>query len=130
MALQVRGPLRDSRTMGKYLTEEYIALAKLGATEFIIDDYHNPDTEELRKTLTSLERFNFALRASVYDTETGNWVGWCWVISQEGRTLLKQLRPRWEGCRCEDAIKLPCVCSERTYCPHGHPRNGCHGTHD
>lgn len=77
----------------------------------------------------SLERFRLLDHAHVYDD--GRWTDWAWVVSDAGAEFLDRFRPRWDGCRCEHAIRLPCVCSERTFCPNpDHTGNGCHGTHD
>lgn len=58
------------------------------------------------------------VRASVVD-----------CLSEAGQARLDSIRARVYKC-CPDAISMPCVCMESTYCPHGHPNNGCHGTHD
>jgi hypothetical protein len=49
------------------------------------------------------------------------------VLAPAGEKRLSGMRAQRYKC-CGYAIVLPCVCSERTYCPdHG---GGCHGTHD
>jgi hypothetical protein len=51
------------------------------------------------------------------------------TLSEAGKDRLQTLRARHYVC-CPHAIRLPCVCSERTYCPNPEHRGGCHGTHD
>lgn len=49
------------------------------------------------------------------------------VLSDAAVARLVTMRARTYKC-CGYAIRLPCVCTERTYCPEH--RSGCHGTHD
>ena len=120
-----------NRNMGQYTNDELVALAKLRYLDFIRDDYSSKDidTRLLMKTLYSLERFNLAGYCSI--KVNGRFDGWAWVVTDKGVNELNHRKPRNYGCKCEYAIVIPCVCSERTYCPNPlHEGNGCHGTHD
>lgn len=120
-----------NRNMGTYTTGELVTLAKLKYEEFIKDDYSSQDTDTriLMNTLYSLERFGLAGHCSI--KVNGKYSGWAWAITDKGLNELNHRKPRNYGCRCEHAIRLPCVCSEKTYCPNpDHKGNGCHGTHD
>lgn len=118
-----------SRFMGHYMNDELTTLAHLSYEGYIKDDYKDPDKKLQQRTLASLERFKLANHCSIFID--GKYSGWAWEITEEGKKLLKQLRPMHYGCRCEFSIKMPCVCAESTYCPNPeHKGNGCNGTHD
>jgi hypothetical protein len=53
------------------------------------------------------------------------------VLSEAGQWRLTTFKP-WRYKCCEFAVSLPCVCSERKFCPNPEhaSSNGCHGTHD
>lgn len=114
-----------------YLDSELITLAKMRFVEYIPDDYGSNDIDVKMKMrdCVSLERFGFADHATLYIN--GNYKGWAWCVTEAGHEVLEARRPRLYGCKCKHAIKLRCVCSERTYCPNPeHTGNGCHGSHD
>jgi len=120
-----------NRNMGAYTTIELRTLANLKYEEFIKDDYSNKDVETVRlmDTLYSLERFDLAGHCSI--RVNGTYAGWAWTITDKGLNELNHRKPNRYGCQCEYAIRLPCVCAEKTYCPNPeHKGNGCHGTHD
>lgn len=51
------------------------------------------------------------------------------VLSDVGAERLAESRAQRYSC-CEHAIRLPCVCSERVYCPNPEHWSGCNGSHD
>lgn len=109
------------------LEEEVVALANLRYSRWIKDDFENNSKE--RAIMISLERFQFARHCAI--SINGKWTGWAWRLSDKGVDKLDCMKPLWYGCRCEHAIRLQCVCNERTYCPNPeHYDNGCHGSHD
>lgn len=119
---------------GKYvdhLDSEIITLAKMRFLQYIRDDYNNNDVD-VKMTMRdciSLERFGFADHAHLYINGASK--GWAWCVTEEGNKILEGRRPRSYGCKCKHAIRLRCVCTERTYCPNPeHTGNGCHGSHD
>lgn len=113
----------------KYLDSEIIALAKMRYEDYIKDEYNNPDVKDLMRDCLSLERFGLAHHASLFINN--NYKGWAWCVTEAGLQALNGRKPHQYGCRCEHAIKMRCVCTERTYCPNPeHRGNGCHGSHD
>ena len=112
---------------GPVLTEgELRMLARVSYAGHVIDRGESPEDPAL---LLSLERFHLIDYAHMY--ENGRWVNWAWIPNDAGREFLARLRPLWHGCRCGHAIRLQCVCTERTFCPNpNHAGNGCHGSHD
>lgn len=113
----------------RYLESEMLALAKCRFEGYIPDQYRNPEARELQRDCISLERFGLLAHHSLY--MNGGWRGWAWKITEEGTSLLEARKPMHYGCRCEHAIKLACVCAEKTFCPNPeHTGNGCFGTHD
>lgn len=115
----------------KYTTDELTTLAKMNYHGHIVDDYSSKDlaVREEQEHCVSLERFGLAAHCSLF--VNGTYKGWAWQPTDEGRAVLSSAAPFREGCRCEHAIRLFCVCAERTYCPNPeHKGNGCFGTHD
>lgn len=118
--------------------EEYIMLAKLvfhgGMHEKHPDENKQP-TDLGKIHLRSLVRFRYAETADLYPENSQYPVSVMagWMPTEEGiEYMKKQFRPS-TGCACEHAIRLGCVCREKTYCPnpeHFDRGNGCHGSHD
>lgn len=72
----------------------------------------------------SLCRFGYIVRAEPRTVRSTAAVD---TLSEAGRNRLAAIGARRYRC-CDFAVTMPCVCSERTFCPnHG---GGCHGTHD
>jgi hypothetical protein len=114
-----------------YTDSEWRTLAKMRYDGYIRDDYRSQelDVREEQKDCVSLERFGLAEHCSFF--VKGQYKGWAWRVTEEGIAVLKAAVPFREGCRCEHAIRMHCVCAESTYCPNPeHTGNGCHGTHD
>lgn len=91
-------------------------------------------TDAGRVLLNSLVRFGYVQHATLYTSESPwSYVGVLpgWMPTEKGVDYFdRRFRPL-TGCACEHAIRLGCVCRERTYCPNPeHFGNGCHGSHD
>jgi hypothetical protein len=80
--------------------------------------------------LLSLQRFRLVEYVQVLQNDVHN--GYGFTITDEGKALLTLRRYKDAEYCCEHAIRLPCVCSRKVFCPDpDHAQyNGCHGSHD
>lgn len=74
----------------------------------------------------SLCRFGYIVAAEPREVRSAAVVD---ILSPSGEGRLSSIKARLYKC-CSYAIRLPCVCSESTFCPNPDHHGGCHGTHD
>lgn len=88
-------------------------------------------TEIDQPTLLSLYRFGLAEQTPWVQGLPAGQKQWAPRLTEAGREAHTALRTHYTSrlC-CEATVLLDCVCRYSSYCPSGHPDNGCHGTHD
>lgn len=106
---------------------EIETLATVNFHGFLSDYWPTPSDVD-REILLSLIRLGLVDEGRLH--ESGRETPGC-MVSATGREILAEFRSERFGCRCEHSVRMPCMCSERTFCPDpDHTGNGCHGSHD
>ena len=77
-----------------------------------------------QEALFSLKRLDLATER--YDRQLIDYV---YTLTSLGNDFHAALRSHMYP-HCEHAVRLFCVCAEKTYCPVHTEHNGCHGSHD
>lgn len=82
----------------------------------------------IAEALSSLGRFGYVTNKE-WTPEDDDM---CAMLTEAGQIAFERTKA-WDKSQyrcCDNCVRLPCVCRERTYCPIHTEGNGCHGSHD